>query len=339
MKQYIRLLSFLFVLTLYSCGSDRLDVDVSKIEIPSVRIYRYDSVLAKADTNDVAGLRARLRKEYGAFSDAFFQNVICNGYPDSLMCDAEIRRMLGDKDLLELRKECLTRFTDLSVTEKELTEAFRYFRYHFPKRALPRKVCAVNTNFNFSFVHTEGVYGISLEYFLGTRSKWYDAIQQPMFKRVRYNPEYIPAGFVRGWLLTEFPYNSEKNDVLNRIIYEGKLLYVSRALLRDTHDSVLTGYSQRQLDWCEASEGSIWAAMIEKKLIYSETEDDLNHMTAEAPFTAGFPRESPGAVGRWTGWRIVQAYMERNPQTTLEQLMGMNDAQIILNKSKYKPKL
>lgn len=339
MKRLFALLSFLFVLTMVSCSSDPLDVDVSKIELPELQITRFDSVLAQADTNDVAGLRAKLRKEYGGFSDAFFQNVICNGYPDSLMCDAELRRVLNDKDLRELRKECLSRFTDLSATEKELTQAFRYFRYHFPKRPLPKKVCAITTNFNFSFVHTDGVYGISLDYFLGTNSKWYDAIQQPMFKRVRYNAEYIPAGFVRGWLLTEFPYNSEKNDVLNRIIYEGKLLYVSRALLRDTPDSVLTGYSQRQLNWCEASEGSIWAAMIEEKLIYSETEDDLNHMTAEAPFTAGFPRESPGAVGRWTGWRIVQAYMERNPQTTLEQLMAISDAQVILNKSKYKPRL
>ncbi|MGL5891727.1 MAG: hypothetical protein ACRC3B_17680 [Bacteroidia bacterium] len=327
------------LLTFGSCSSDPLDVDISGIEVPAVKILRFDSSLATADTTDVVGLRLGMRKTYGAFSDAFFQNVICYKSVDSVMCDAELRRFLGDKDLSDMRRECLTVHTDLTETEKALTQAFRYFRYHFPKRNLPQKVYAITSGFSYNFTHTEGVYGIGLDFYLGTKNKWYDALQQPMFKRVRFSDAYIPAGFMRSMLLNEFEYAPEKDDVLNRLMYEGKILYVSRALLRGTHDSVLTAYSQLQLDWCEASEGSIWAAMIEKKLIYSERPEDINHMTEDAPFTAGFPRESPGGVGRWIGLRIVEAYMERNPTTTLEQLMQIQDAQLILNKSKYKPKL
>jgi uncharacterized protein YjaZ len=126
--------------------------------------------------------------------------------------------------------------------------------------------------------------------------------------------------------------------VINRIVYEGKILYLQKALLRQTPDSVLTGYTQAQLDWCEVNEAEMWAKMIEDQLVYSESEDDLNHMTMDAPFTPGFPRESPGRAGVWVGYRIVQSYMEQYPSTTFEQLMELNDGQSFLTRSKYKPK-
>ena len=147
----------------------------------------------------------------------------------------------------------------------------------------------------------------------------------------------MSAGFVRAWMMNEFPYNSEKNDVLNRIVYEGKIMYLQRALLRNTPDSVITGFSQAQLEWCELSEADMWARMIEDNTVYSEDEEDLNHMTMDAPFTAGFPKESPGRAGTWIGLRIVQAYMEHFPETTLQELMEMNDGQLLLTQSKYKP--
>ena len=147
----------------------------------------------------------------------------------------------------------------------------------------------------------------------------------------------MAAGFVRSWMMNEFPYTSEKNDVINRIVYEGKIMYLQRALLRETHDTIITGISAAQLEWCEANEAEMWAKMIEENTVYSENEEDLNHMTMDAPFTPGFPRESPGRAGCWIGLRIVEAYMERFPETTLGELMELNDGQLFLTQSKYKP--
>jgi uncharacterized protein YjaZ len=177
-----------------------------------------------------------------------------------------------------------------------------------------------------------------MDWFLGQDNVFYDGLQWPMYQRRKLEPQYMSAGFVRSWMMTEFPYASEKNDVINRIVYEGKILYLQKALLRQTPDSVLTGYTQAQLDWCEVNEAEMWAKMIEDQLVYSESEDDLNHMTMDAPFTPGFPRESPGRAGVWVGYRIVQSYMEQYPSTTLEQLMELNDGQSFLTRSKYKPK-
>ncbi|RYD80660.1 MAG: gliding motility lipoprotein GldB, partial [Sphingobacteriales bacterium] len=62
---------------------------------------------------------------------------------------------------------------------------------------------------------------------------------------------------------------------------------------------------------------------------------------SDGPFTPGLGenRESAPKLGVWTGWQIVRKYMKENPKITLQDLMADNDAQRILNLSKYKPKM
>jgi len=48
--------------------------------------------------------------------------------------------------------------------------------------------------------------------------------------------------------------------------------------------------------------------------------------------------ESPGEVGNWMGWQIVKSYMNRHPETTLQELVALDDMQEILSKSRYKPR-
>ena len=62
--------------------------------------------------------------------------------------------------------------------------------------------------------------------------------------------------------------------------------------------------------------------------------------SGEAPFTPGLGEKNDASpkLALWTGWQIVSQYMEKHPEVTLTQLMADNDAQKILNESKYRPK-
>jgi uncharacterized protein YjaZ len=66
---------------------------------------------------------------------------------------------------------------------------------------------------------------------------------------------------------------------------------------------------------------------------------DINKWINQAPFVAGIPKNSPGRLGQWVGWQIVRSYMKNNPQIPITELMTNQNAQEILAKSKYKPKL
>ena len=52
----------------------------------------------------------------------------------------------------------------------------------------------------------------------------------------------------------------------------------------------------------------------------------------------GLPPEAPGGVANWTGWRIVHALMERDPDIKLIDLLSVQDPQTILENANYRPR-
>jgi hypothetical protein len=58
-----------------------------------------------------------------------------------------------------------------------------------------------------------------------------------------------------------------------------------------------------------------------------------------APFSKFYMNQdelSPGRIGVWMGWQIVNSYMKHN-DVSLQELLKI-DEDIIFTKSKYKPK-
>jgi hypothetical protein len=58
----------------------------------------------------------------------------------------------------------------------------------------------------------------------------------------------------------------------------------------------------------------------------------------DGPYSHSFSSESPARLGEWLGWQIVKAYMNKNQEVTLQQLLLEEDDQKILTNSRYKPK-
>ena len=88
----------------------------------------------------------------------------------------------------------------------------------------------------------------------------------------------------------------------------------------------------------ENNESNVWAFFIDKELLYSTDPSETIKYLGEAPFTTGFSKESPGRTGWWMGWQIVRSYMNNYPETTVLELMKLDNNQDILTKSKYKPR-
>jgi uncharacterized protein YjaZ len=75
---------------------------------------------------------------------------------------------------------------------------------------------------------------------------------------------------------------------------------------------------------------------MELELMYSEDVEKYYSFFNSAPFTRGMPPESPGRIGNWVGYQIVDSYMN-NTDVSLQSLMSNNNSQEILLKSKYRP--
>ncbi|MBK8443668.1 MAG: hypothetical protein IPL35_09760 [Sphingobacteriales bacterium] len=72
-------------------------------------------------------------------------------------------------------------------------------------------------------------------------------------------------------------------------------------------------------------------------MLYETESRKVDKYVHEAPTSSGMPPESPGNIGSWIGWRIVDSYMKKNPNLSLEALIQMKDGQQILQASGYKP--
>ena len=106
----------------------------------------------------------------------------------------------------------------------------------------------------------------------------------------------------------------------------------------DKKENDIIKYDEEHWQWCRKNEPQIWAYFLEQKLLYDTRFEQFKYVK-DGPTTYGMPKDSPGKVGAWLGWQIVQAYMNEKPDVTLKQLIGTTDGQKILTDSKYKPKI
>jgi len=332
-RSLLYLLVFFFIFT-SSCKHNPLKIDVSGVKIEEVKIKRFEQDLFKLPFNS-----SRLTASYGDFFRGFVETApFCpNGIQDPA-CQAGIIGFVNDPDMRAAYEGCEKEFSSTTDLETELNDAFRHFRYYFPSRPLPL-VNTMMSGFNFNILKLDKTIGIGLEMYLGANSIFYKRIEFPKYKIIKMRKEYLLPDFVKGWMLTEFERKNAKPDFLTRIIEEGKIAYLVDALLPEVNDTLKLGFSQSQLDWCKRNEGHMWSFFIKRKILYSTDYQEIMQFTNDGPFTTGFAKESPSRTGNWIGLQIVRSYMEKNKNITIEQLMGIPDAQKILAASAYKPKL
>ena len=319
-----------------SCGNNPLAVDVSGIEVAPVKIQRFDKDFFSLNAHDIQQSLPELQKKYPGFTDLFVRNIVCPGGINDSACIPEITKFINDKDMRGANDACQKTFADLSEVESSLTEVLRHYKYYFPGKPLP-KFFAMMSGFNYAIERHDSTASIGLEMYLGRKNKFYQMLQIPDYKQITMQKEFIPADFARAWLTKEFPNTNKSGTLLGEMIYQGKLLYLTDALIPDANDTLKIGFSKMQMEWCAEHEKDMWGYLIQNKFLYSNEVEVITKFTGEGPFTTGFVKESPARTGNWIGWRIVRDYMNANPKTTLDQLMTENDPQMILSKSKYKP--
>ncbi len=78
---------------------------------------------------------------------------------------------------------------------------------------------------------------------------------------------------------------------------------------------------------------------IEKQVLYQTQLEWVQRFIEPAPFSKFYlqlDNETPGRIGSWLGWQIVNSYMTQFPETPLDELLKIS-SQKLFNLSKYKP--
>ncbi len=320
---------------LSGCDRGRGKPDLEGLD-PYIEIKRLDRDLFLIDIDSIPLQLPEVKERYGEFLDIFSILIIRIGDPGSPAYPQHLHRLLTDYDIYRVRSEVEKVFPEIYEIEAGLETAFKHYMYYFPGYTIPR-IYTYISGFNQSVVTAEAILGIGLDKYLGRDHRFYGELQLPGYQRYNMHQDKILSDCMTAWALTEFEFDESTDNLLSHIIYHGKLLYFADAMLPDQHDTLKTGFSPAQLEWCIRNETEMWTYLVENKLLFSTDARTIGRFINEGPFTSEFSRESPAKAALWLGWQIIRSYMDRNREISLEELMLDNDYQEILNKARYRP--
>jgi len=324
MKYFFLLLS----VCLFSCTGNKKP-NVSNIDV-DITIQRLDQDIFKDDVNN-------LPAKYGRFFDIYTHNIVkIGGYKDSLF--SENLKMFQTNNIVDTARNKVSEiFPNLNNINSKLTQAFKYYKYYFPESLVPN-IYSYISGFNQSIVLTDSVIGIGLDKYLGVDYDIYPDLGIHKYQTKNMFKDKIPSDCISAWIGSEWEIDIFKhNDLISQMIHKGKILYATKLMLPNEADSLIFGFTREQIKWCKNNEKNMWVELIDQKLIFSTDHLSIIKLTEDAPYTSIFTGESPGKACNWIGYNIVSAYMKKNPEQSLKELMENVDYHAILEKSKYRP--
>jgi hypothetical protein len=301
-----------------------------------MEVGRLDRDLFTVTNENIYMAVPALQKKYGSFFTLYNKEILAIGNSNDSLYAGYLLTFLGDSMVSNARRKSDSLFHGFQPYAKQLELAFKHYRYYYPRNPIPT-VYTYLSGFNLPVVTMPQAVGISLDNYLGSNCKFYFQLGIPAYKRQNMEPQKLVYDAMYGFISQQFEYNGKTENLISKMIHQGKLLYLMDALVPDGPDSLKIGYTSVQLDWCKTNETEMWGYLVEKKMLFSGDRMELVRFINPAPFTTPFGQKSPGRTGVWIGWQIVKSYMKKNPQTKVQDLMKENDYHKILNESGYSP--
>lgn len=229
------------------------------------------------------------------------------------------------------------KFPSLDFLQEELKHLFQHIKYTFPEEPAPHAITLVNNvDYQSKTVYADSLLLISIDTYLGNEHPLYEGI--PQYIRQEMDVDYL-VGHVLDKFLRKRIGENQRRELLEVMIYEGKIQYIKSQLWPHDPPHVMMGYTSEQAQWAQENERYIWQYFIEKELLYETHPSYINRFIEPAPFSKFYLEldgESPGKIGVWLGWQMVQAFMDKYPETSLKSLVRMPN-QVLFQKSQYKP--
>lgn len=332
------------VISINSCKPDSGKTNQEPSSIPEqkkeqefqLKVSRLEVDLFSIPFDSVAENIPDLKTKYGPFLDIFSNRIINIGRTDKPEFPKNLKSFITDRYMFETYKKVMDVYPDVNRERQEMQVAFEKYGDLFPSKTIPH-VYTLISGFNQSVITADTMLGISLDKYLGANSEFYKQLGFPFYQRRVMSREYVSTDALRGWCYSEFLFNDSGENVLTNILYEGKIIYLMKKLFPQKHDTIIFGYSKDHLRWCNNNISEMWTFLIERKLVFSTDYMTINKLVNPAPFTSLFTNESPGRAIVWVGYKIIDSYMRHN-KVTVEALMADQNYQLILEKSKFKPK-
>jgi hypothetical protein len=329
-KSLFIILSIFILLGSAACSRKRkAHKEALKVETPDVTINRYEKALFSIDTTNTGTELIRLQPSFLPFLDADLSDA------DAIL---QMQDFVTDTAVRKIYSETMNTYPDLEFLEKDLTLAFKHILYYFPDWQAPEVYSYVSGLFyEMPVRYTGNELIIAVDMYLGEDFEMYRMVGIPQYKIRQMQKDYLLADCIEMIIRTDFVKPVFSENMLDKMINEGKVLYFQDSFLPWIADKFKMGYTDEDIRWCKKNESNMWAYFIENELLFSSDPLIIKRFVNEGPFTAAFHHDSPARAAIWVGWQIVKAYADNVPGDAHGKLLSSPGSREILKTSGYKP--
>lgn len=328
---YIYLLLFLFI----SCSGTAQKSNNPDINM-EVSIIRFDNDIYEYLQSPDKEKEDILKQKYPALLPAFAQ-IAVNSEADvnDSKLFSDIQKYFSHPMLQKIYDDELKTFKDVTIYEQELTKAKEIAIENLPQYVMPKFAIHVS-GFKENTIIVDNTISISGDKYLGYNNNNYSGFFEP-YQRQQMEPKFITRDLLRAWLMTDILHvnNDKQEDLLSAMATEGKILYILSVLLPEYDRNDLIGYRAEQSAWCKENEKMIWQKMVKQDNLFTKDHMIITRYINDAPYTSTISKESPGRIGSWIGWQMVDQYVKKNG-ISLSELIK-TEPTTILKDSKYNP--
>ena len=300
-----------------------------------VEVVRFDRALLNINPNDAEPDIKQLYADYEAIMPIYVEGVLGLDAKDTLRLTRLYADFLRDTIVAHTNHEIRKQFADIKAIQQELNEGFTRLHYLYPNWEIPKLFFFIS-GFNLPIFQYKNWIGVGVDMYLGSDYKYYSQIAHD-YQKPCMDKKFIAGDVLNYYISQHIPYTSKENRLLENMLYRGKQIFLLSLLLPEFPKWEIMGYTKEQWDWCIQYEQQIWNKIMDKRDLFKTESMVKTSYLNDGPFTAEISQESPGRLGIWVGWRIIDSYMRHNEEVTLQELMEDGDAQKILEKSFYKP--
>jgi hypothetical protein len=289
-------------------------------------IVRFDEYAVKVSPDSLAEI----------FPDALWALSVINGEHDlSLPQIAEIYRQSPVVKVFE--PDVMRILPNLDKQNEQLGSLKHNMSILLPDAWFPESVYGFVTPYNQSVFAVDSVMMIGLNHYLGYDYEGYEVFDG--YKRKLKVAERIPYDVCEALLYIQYPFVKTVDDIISGMLYEGAIIYAELKLIKESSPRQALGYDATQWKWLEDNKANIWKVMAEKNLLYTREPLMMDKLLNPAPATGVIHPEAPGRTGRYIGYEIVKAYMEKYPDTEIAFLLspGFYTDKTTLIKAEYSP--
>lgn len=320
--RWLSIMTFLLI----SCQSARQKnaPDISKIQL-NMPVVHWEKDFLSMDTLHLERELAKLKSKYGVFYNDFLFSIAAFS-PREKDNNLQIRNFIAEYK--PLADSIAHYIPNLVAPLKQIENGLKRAKVYFPHIALPGRIITyIGPIDSYGAFIDEGNIAVGLQQFLGPNYTGYQtAYINSLFGDQKINcfsPAYIAPTAILAWITHEFPDEPGNLRMIDKMVEEGRKLYVLKCLLPELPDSLLFGYDRQQMEWCARHSSEIDDYFESRKLFDTDKAEIIIQYLSDQQSAENQPKDFPNNIGKYVGYNIVSAFMIHEPDLKLIELLSL----------------